>query len=63
MAWELEPLYGKQRRIAAEALALSPGMTVLDLPCGTGQRFDEIAPQIGPDGALLGVDLSQGKPR
>jgi ubiquinone/menaquinone biosynthesis C-methylase UbiE len=56
----LEPLYREQRRLATEALALAPGQVVLDLPCGTGQSFDEIAPRIGPDGALLGVDLSKG---
>lgn len=56
----LEPLYREQRRLAADALALSPGLVVLDLPCGTGQSFDEIAPKIGSEGALLGVDLSKG---
>lgn len=56
----LEPLYREQRLRAAEALALEPGQVVLDLPCGTGQSFDAIAPAIGPDGVLLGVDLSKG---
>lgn len=56
----LEPLYREQRRLAAEALSLAPGRVVLDLPCGTGQSFAEIVSRIGPDGALLGVDLSQG---
>jgi ubiquinone/menaquinone biosynthesis C-methylase UbiE len=56
----LEPLYREQRRLAAEALALAPGQVVLDLPCGTGQSFDSIAPVVGPEGALLGVDLSKG---
>jgi ubiquinone/menaquinone biosynthesis C-methylase UbiE len=56
----LEPLYREQRQLAAVALALAPGHVVLDLPCGTGQSFDAIAPRIGPDGALLGVDLSKG---
>ncbi|HVI02586.1 MAG TPA: methyltransferase domain-containing protein [Enhygromyxa sp.] len=56
----LEPLYREQRRLAGEALALAPGQVVLDLPCGTGQSFDVIAPRIGPEGALLGVDLSKG---
>jgi ubiquinone/menaquinone biosynthesis C-methylase UbiE len=56
----LEPLYREQRRLAVEALALAEGLVVLDLPCGTGQSFDAIAPQIGQAGALLGVDLSKG---
>lgn len=58
----LEPYYRTQRAIAAEALALEPGHVVLDLPCGTGQSFDEIAPVLDPTrgGALLGADLSSG---
>ncbi|MCP4869450.1 MAG: class I SAM-dependent methyltransferase [Proteobacteria bacterium] len=35
-------------------------MTVLDLPCGTGQSFDWVVPAIGPTGRLIGVDLSAG---
>lgn len=56
----LEPLYRESRRAAADALELAPGMAVLDLPCGTGQSFDELAPRLAPGGALLGVDLSEG---
>lgn len=58
----LEPLYRQQRQLAAQALALEPGSLVLDLPCGTGQSFDEIVPRLDParGGALVGVDLSAG---
>ncbi len=56
----LEELYLPQREAAAEALKLEPGMTVLDLPCGTGQSFDWVVPAIGPTGRLIGVDLSAG---
>ena len=56
----LEPLYREQRRAAAVALRVHPGQTILDLPCGTGQSFDELAPAVGPDGLVLGVDLSAG---
>ncbi|KIG17636.1 ubiquinone/menaquinone biosynthesis methyltransferase [Enhygromyxa salina] len=56
----LEPLYREQRGLAANALALAPGHTVLDLPCGTGQSFDEIAPRITNTGTLIGVDFSAG---
>jgi ubiquinone/menaquinone biosynthesis C-methylase UbiE len=56
----LESLYRLHREAAAEALRLDPGMTVLDLPCGTGQSFDCIAPQLTPGGLLLGIDLSKG---
>jgi ubiquinone/menaquinone biosynthesis C-methylase UbiE len=56
----LEPLYREQRRAAAEALELEPGLAILDLPCGTGQSFAELAERVSPDGAVLGVDFSQG---
>lgn len=56
----LERLYAEQRRLAAEALALEPAAIVLDVPCGTGQSFDVIAPKLGSEGRLLGLDRSEG---
>ncbi|MFV8753034.1 class I SAM-dependent methyltransferase [Nannocystaceae bacterium ST9] len=56
----LEPLYREQRRAAAEALELEPGHSVLDLPCGTGQSFAELAKRVTPGGVVLGVDFSDG---
>lgn len=56
----LEKLYVDARTAAADALELAPGMTVLDLPCGTGQSFDEIVSRIRPGGRLIGADLSEG---
>lgn len=56
----LEALYAEQRIAAADALDLAPGQLVLDVPCGTGQSFDAIAPRILPGGTLLGVDFSTG---
>ena len=56
----LEPLYREQRRLAAEALAPREGEVVLDLPTGTGQSLDELAPRVGATGAVIGVDLSAG---
>lgn len=56
----LEGLYADARATATEALDLSAGMTVLDVPCGTGQSFDGIAPAIGDSGRLIGVDRSKG---
>ncbi len=56
----LEPLYREQRRAAADALELAPGHAVLDLPCGTGQSFAELARRVVPGGVVLGVDASAG---
>lgn len=53
----LEPLYATQRVAAAEALRLGGSSVVLDVPCGTGQSFDAIAPRAG---TVIGADLSTG---
>ena len=47
-----------QRRRAVQALRLRPGATVVDLACGTGQNFPLIEQAIGPDGRIVGVDLT-----
>ena len=56
----VEPLYSEARAAAATALAAEPGQVILDLPCGTGQSFDALAPTVGPRGLLIGVDYSDG---
>jgi ubiquinone/menaquinone biosynthesis C-methylase UbiE len=54
------PGYPQQalRRRAIKALRLRPGDTVVDLACGTGQNFPLIEQAIGPDGRIIGVDLT-----
>jgi ubiquinone/menaquinone biosynthesis C-methylase UbiE len=47
------------RKEAVEALQLERGATVVDMGCGTGLNFPLIQASIGPEGRLLGVDLSQ----
>ena len=56
----LEDLYAPFRPAAIEALRLSAGASVLDLPCGTGQSLGFLVPAVGPAGAVLGVDQSRG---
>lgn len=56
----LEPLYQDSRAQAVGALGLAPGQALLDLPCGTGQSFDHVAPGLLPGGSLVGVDVSAG---
>lgn len=59
----LEELYAEARLAAAHALDLAPGQSVLDVPCGTGQSFDAVAPRVLPGGAVFGVDASAGMVR
>jgi ubiquinone/menaquinone biosynthesis C-methylase UbiE len=43
---------------AVRALGLRPGDSVVDIACGTGLNFSLIERAIGPDGRLIGVDLT-----
>jgi ubiquinone/menaquinone biosynthesis C-methylase UbiE len=47
-----------QRRRSVRALRLRPGDTVVDVACGTGQNFPLIEQAIGPEGRIIGVDLT-----
>jgi demethylmenaquinone methyltransferase/2-methoxy-6-polyprenyl-1,4-benzoquinol methylase len=47
-----------QRRSAVQALGLGPGDSVIDIACGTGLNFPLIEEVIGPDGRVVGVDLT-----
>jgi len=65
--WDLaaaayEPLWQAQLAPAHEAVmagaALAPGERVLDVACGTGLIALQAARAVGPDGHVVGVDLS-----
>jgi ubiquinone/menaquinone biosynthesis C-methylase UbiE len=47
-----------QRLHAVQALGLRPGDSVVDVACGTGLNFALIEQAIGPDGRIVGVDLT-----
>lgn len=48
------------RAAAARALDPDPGATVLDLGCGSGVNFEHLRDRVGPDGTVVGVDVSRG---
>lgn len=50
--------FGRYRRRAVDRLQLQPGQTVLDVACGTGANFERLRDALGPEGKLVGVDLS-----
>ncbi len=47
------------RRMAVESLGLRPGDTVVDIACGTGLNFPLFQKKIGPEGKIIGVDMTQ----
>jgi demethylmenaquinone methyltransferase/2-methoxy-6-polyprenyl-1,4-benzoquinol methylase len=47
-----------QRTRAVQALGLHPGDTVVDVACGTGLNFSRLQQAIGPEGRIVGVDLT-----
>src|SRR5438270_7452268 len=47
-----------QRLRAVQALGLRPGDSVVDIACGTGLNFPLVEEAIGPDGQIVGVDLT-----
>ncbi len=46
------------RRKAVAALHLRPGDTVIEIGCGTGLNFGLYQDIIGPEGAIIGIDLT-----
>lgn len=57
---QLSP-FGPQRahrRRAVQALRLRPGDTVVEIACGTGLNFPLIEQHIGPEGRIVGVDMT-----
>lgn len=53
------PGMADEKRIARLLLALSPGDGVLDVGCGTGNFTRDFARSVGPDGLVVGLDVSQ----
>ena len=49
----------EQRRATRALLALQPGERVLDIGSGPGFLADEMAAEVGPEGAVHGVDPSE----
>lgn len=48
------------RRAAVRAAGLGPGMTVVDVACGSGALTRELARRVGPRGRVVGVDAAAG---
>lgn len=46
------------RKKAVRALNLNPGDTILDLACGTGLNFPLYQKAVGPNGIIIGIDIT-----
>lgn len=63
MSRRLEVLYStrdalRRRRLVREAIAAAPGERIIDVGCGPGFYLAELIDDVGPDGFMIGVDLS-----
>ncbi len=58
--WIAEASEGPLRRRALQALAAARGERVLEIGVGTGRALPALARAVGPDGRVLGIDLSSG---
>lgn len=48
----------KYRKMAFQQLQLQPGDTVVEIGCGTGLNFPLLVRTVGPEGKVIGVDLT-----
>jgi demethylmenaquinone methyltransferase/2-methoxy-6-polyprenyl-1,4-benzoquinol methylase len=48
----------RYRREGVDALRLRPGDTVVELGCGTGHNLPLLLEAVGPEGRVIGVDLT-----
>ena len=48
------------RSRAVASLALDPGDTVVEMGCGTGANAPYLREAVGPEGRVVGIDLTRG---
>ena len=52
--------HGKQVLFVDASFQLNPGDSVLEIGCGTGRNFPFLREEVGPEGHIFGIDLSEG---
>ena len=53
------PLMATQKKCSIDELRLTPGASVLDIGCGTGEEVVTMARVVGEKGRSVGIDVSQ----
>jgi len=56
---KLDAQIGPLGLVAFQRAEIKPGERVVDVGCGCGQTSLELAERVGPNGSVLGVDISQ----
>ncbi len=54
------PAIGAIRRAAVDQLDPQPGDTVVEMGCGSGANLPFLRERVGPEGCVIGVDMSPG---
>jgi ubiquinone/menaquinone biosynthesis C-methylase UbiE len=49
-----------ERRKMANLLGMKPGQRVLEVSVGTGSNLPLVAEDVGPEGTMVGLDISLG---
>jgi SAM-dependent methyltransferase len=56
---DLETLHGQMTQPLLDSALIEPGMQILDVGCGSGSVTRRAAELTGPDGGVVGVDISE----
>jgi ubiquinone/menaquinone biosynthesis C-methylase UbiE len=57
-SYMVPPLFAPAARRLVDAAGPQPGERVLDVACGTGVVARHVAPRVGPEGEVVGLDLN-----
>src|SRR4051812_10704480 len=56
---QIDRMLANVTAIAMKAAAIRPGVSVLDIGCGSGTTLLDLAARVGTRGHVLGVDISE----
>lgn len=60
--WDIDEVRSTPERVDSilEKLNIKEGDRILDLGCGTGVLTPHLSKRVGPEGSVLGIDISRG---